>query len=74
MKAYCCQPQVVSKNGQWETSIGIPTFYLFRSVQGIVDKEHAERIVRSICNPTQNPAIIVYPNVNLVDVVQEFEA
>lgn len=78
-KAYCVQAQVVKKTirgaGESESSIsyGIPTFYLFRSVQGIVSQEHAERIVRSMLNPTDDPMIEVHPNVNLVDITLAFE-
>lgn len=73
MKAYCVQAQVVKTfEGKLlrgsKTSYSIPTFFLFRSVQGIVDETHAERIVRSMFNPLNDPTLEVHPNVKLVDV------
>jgi hypothetical protein len=73
MKAYCAQPNITKQNGEWKSTIGIPTFYLFRSVQGIVSQEQAEQLVTKIVNPTNDPSIIVHPNVTLVDVITSFE-
>jgi hypothetical protein len=73
-KAYCVQAQVVktTEHGS-KMSYGIPTFYLFRSVQGIVSQEHAERIVRGMLNPLDDPTIEVHPNCNLVPITLAFE-
>jgi hypothetical protein len=77
-KAYAVQAQVVKTSvgldGVTSTiSYGIPTFYLFRSVQGIVCLDQAEKIVKSILNPTNDPSVVVHPNCVLVDVSAEFE-
>lgn len=38
----------------WTRTQSIPTFYLDKNVQGIVNKSHAEAIAHTIVNPTRN--------------------
>ncbi len=37
--------------GYWWRTHQIPTFYLDENVQGIVNKDHAEKIARTIIDP-----------------------
>lgn len=70
MKAYCCQPMVaqVSQTRKTCVSTQVPTFYLSPNVQGLLSVEDAERVVRSICNPTGSKAVTVFPNVTEVEI------
>ncbi len=61
---YCATPVVnkIDADG-FTTVIQVPTFYLNGYIQGIVSVEHAEEIVRSVCNPAKDPTVTVHPNV-----------
>ncbi len=37
----------------------VPTFYLHKNVQGIVDQAHAMEIARRVVNPLSDPAVEV---------------
>ncbi len=43
----------------WTRTQSIPTFYLDKNVQGIVNKTHAEAIALTIINPLRLPNLTV---------------
>jgi hypothetical protein len=66
--AFCCQPTVkVHRNG-WTVSTQVPTFYLLKCVQGILNEEAAKELVRRICNPIDDMSVAVTENVTEVDI------
>lgn len=60
---YCAQPTINVTDRKGTTTIQVPTFYLDSRVQGILDSQHAARIVADVCNPTKNHKIKVNSNV-----------
>lgn len=55
-------------NGKGFTVIQVPTFYLAKSVQGIVNDAHAKQIAEEVINPTQDPCIVVNASVSEIEV------
>lgn len=55
MKLWCVLAHIswVTEGG-WETSTGIPTFFLDPSIQAIQNNEHACEIARKIIDPLGN--------------------
>lgn len=43
----------------WTRTQSIPTFYLDKNIQGIVNKTHAEAIAHTIVNPLRLPNLNV---------------
>jgi len=46
--------QIIVREGNWEYSTGVPTFYL----QNILNEEHAVKIAKAIILPVPNPSVI----------------
>jgi len=72
MTVYAVHAQVLTHNGRFHGSRGVPTFYLDSRVQGITGAEHAARIAAEILNPL---GIIAAGDLNVhavpVDVTRE---
>ena len=48
---YQIQGQIVYQDGEWEGSVGIPTFFLDEDIQGIVNVSHALEIAANVVDP-----------------------
>ena len=57
---YGIQATVSRRDGQWEGTRQVPTFYLDERVQGIVSEDHAAEIARDIINPYRESALSVH--------------
>lgn len=51
MTLYAIHAQVITRNGAYEGSRQVPTFYLDSRVQGITDQDMAARIAANVLNP-----------------------
>lgn len=47
-KMYQITARLVWKEGEWSTSLGVPTFFLDPDIQGIVSEDHACRIAKGV--------------------------
>lgn len=66
MKYYSITASVTEETEDGFIDRQIPTFYLHRDVQGIMNHEHAEKIARTIINPTKNPKLTVFVKAVLI--------
>lgn len=51
MTIYAVHVQVITRDGAYEGSRSVPTFYLDSRVQGIVSEEHAASVAAGVVNP-----------------------
>ena len=69
MRLYSVQATIEKRNEDGTVALlSIPTFYLDPRVQGIVSTAHAEKIAKSILNPTKSENLTVHPNAVMVNV------
>lgn len=49
---YAVQASISEKQGEWNVTRDLPTFYLMAATQGIVSEEHAEKVARDLLTDT----------------------
>lgn len=66
MSAYAIQANVSVVVDGWTRTRQLPTFYLEKECQGIVNEQHAEAIAYDIINPLRNENLTVNMSVSFV--------
>lgn len=69
---YQIQGRITYQDGIWEGSVGIPTFFLDRGVQGIVNVSHALDIAAKVIDPLGRAKRIYLTGYN--EETEEYEA
>ena len=51
-RLYIVQAQVVNETADgWQSSVGVPAFFLDKDLLGIIHVEHAKQIARNVVDP-----------------------